>query len=279
MTSSTKPKAARAPLTTTIFHFDERISGLEVSGPHMHFESASAVNRKIRLAPSSRSVTAHTFIFADMSGFTALTEAHGDEAAADLAAEFSAAVGPRLERRGAEEVKSIGDALMIRCDDAAESIGLGLEIVHEVGGQHRFPSIRVGMHTGPATEREGDWFGSTVNLAARVAGEAAGGEVLLTEATREALSRPERFNFREHGRVQMRNVSEPAVLFAVLRRGLLATEDLPVDPVCRMAVEPDDAAGSLQHRGATYVFCSLACAQRFAAEPERYASNPDSERL
>lgn len=79
-----------------------------------------------------------TFIFADMSGFTALTEAHGDDAAADLVAEFSAAVAPRLEKRGAEQVKSIGDALMIRCPDAGEAIRLGLEVVHEVGGQHRF---------------------------------------------------------------------------------------------------------------------------------------------
>lgn len=213
----------------------------------------------------------HTFIFADMSGFTALTEAHGDEAAADLAAEFSEAVAPRLDKRDAEEVKCIGDALMIRCEDAAESIGLGLEIVHEVGGQHRFPTIRAGMHTGPATEREGDWFGTTVNLAARVAGEAAGGEVLLTDATRAALPRPDRFNFRERGRVQLRNVSEPVLLFGALRRGLVATQDLPVDPVCRMAVDPENAAGSLQYRGTVYVFCSLACAGRFAAEPERYS--------
>ena len=133
-------------------------------------------------------MTTHTFIFADMSGFTALTEAHGDDAAADLVAAFSAAARPRLERRLAEEAKSIGDALMIRVEDAAEAIGLGLEIVYEVGGQDRFPTIRVGMHTGPATEREGDWFGSTVNLAARVAGEAAGGEVLVSEATRAALA-------------------------------------------------------------------------------------------
>ncbi|MBN9623299.1 MAG: YHS domain-containing protein [Actinobacteria bacterium] len=222
-------------------------------------------------------MTVHTFIFADMSGFAALTEAHGDEAAADLAADFSAAVRPRLERRGAEEVKSIGDALMIRGEDAGESIGLGLEIVHEVGGQHRFPTIRVGMHTGPATEREGDWFGSTVNLAARIAGEAAGGEVLVSESTRSALARPERFNFRERGRVHLRNISEPALLFSVLRRGLLATGDLPLDPVCRMAIDPEGSAGSLEHRGTAYVFCSLACAERFAADPELYAGRPGAE--
>lgn len=212
-----------------------------------------------------------TFIFADMSGFTALTEVHGDEAAADLAAEFSEAVAPRLGVRGAEEVKSIGDALMIRCQDAGEAIGLGLEIVHQVGGQHHFPTIRAGMHTGPATERAGDWFGSTVNIAARVAGAAAGGEVLLTEATRDALPRADRFTFRDRGQAELRNVREPITLFAALRRGLTTAQNLPVDPVCRMAVDPEHAAGSLQFHGTAHVFCSLGCAEHFAAEPERYA--------
>jgi adenylate cyclase len=214
----------------------------------------------------------HTFIFADMSGFTALTEAHGDEAAADLVAELSAAVSPRLTRRRAEQVKSIGDALMIRGDDPVEAIRLALEIVHEVGGHDRFPTIRAGLHTGPATERDGDWFGATVNLAARVAGRAAGGEVLLTEMTRAAVGPADNLMMRERGRIQLRNVSEPVFLFGAMRRGVVSTRDLPVDPVCRMAVEPENAAGSLDHGGARYFFCSLQCAGRFAADPERYAS-------
>jgi adenylate cyclase len=225
-----------------------------------------------RQAPNLHLIlTPHTFIFADMSGFTALTEVHGDEAAADLAAEFSKAVAPRLDVHGAEEVKSIGDALMIRCEDAGDAIGLGLEIVHQVGGQHHFPTIRTGMHTGPAAERNGDWFGTTVNIAARVTGVAAGGEVLLTDATRDALRNEGRFNFREKGRADLRNVSEPVMLFAALRRGLVTNQDLPVDPVCRMAVDPENAAGSLRYRGTAYVFCSLNCVGRFAVAPERYS--------
>lgn len=213
-----------------------------------------------------------TFIFADMSGFTALTEVHGDEAAADLVASFSASAAPRLKTRGAEQVKTIGDALMLRADDAGEAIRLALEIVHEVGGQDRFPTIRAGMHTGVATERDGDWFGATVNLAARVAGQAAGGEVLISEATMQALVPGHAFVLRERGRVQLRNVKAPVRLFGALRHGVVSTQELPVDPVCRMAVDPESAAGSLQHRGTVYVFCSLTCAGRFAGDPARYSS-------
>ena len=76
-----------------------------------------------------------TFLFADLSGFTALTEVHGDEQAADLVGEFAVSVNALLSEHGAEHVKSIGDALMLRCDAATQAIRLGIRIVEEVGGQ------------------------------------------------------------------------------------------------------------------------------------------------
>jgi class 3 adenylate cyclase len=87
------------------------------------------------------------------SGFTALTEAHGDEQAADLVGGFCGAVRRLLADHQAQEVKTIGDAVMLRSADAAAAIRLGLCIVHDVGAQHGFPLVRVGMHTGPAVER------------------------------------------------------------------------------------------------------------------------------
>ena len=107
----------------------------------------------------------HTFLFADLAGFTALTEAHGDEEAADLAAKFFAGVRELLPEYGAEEVKTIGDAVMVRCDRADEAVGLGIRIVEEIGEKSGFPIDRVGMNTGHATKRSGDWFGAAVNIA------------------------------------------------------------------------------------------------------------------
>lgn len=94
---------------------------------------------------------------------------------------------------------------------------------------------------------------------------------MLTEATRSAVASLHAFTFRERGRVQLRSVAEPVLLFGALRRGVVSTHDLPIDPVCRMAVDPESAAGSLQYRGTVFIFGSLDCAGRFAAEPERYA--------
>jgi adenylate cyclase len=224
------------------------------------------------MAQGSRSVV-QTFLFADLSGFTALTEAHGDEQAVDLVDGFCVAVRGLLAAHQAQEVKSIGDALMLRSADAAAAIRLGLCIVHDVGTQHGFPLVRVGMHTGPAVERGaggGDWFGATVNLAARVSAAAAGGEALVTAATREAAGQLTGVELRERGRWAFRNVAEPVLVYTAVRQGARSSAGLPIDPVCRMAVDPWHSAGRLTHQGVEYCFCSLGCAGTFAQHPARY---------
>jgi adenylate cyclase len=223
-----------------------------------------------------------TFLFADLSGFTALTEAHGDDDAADLAAAFFADVRAILDEHGAREVKTVGDAAMIRCASAREAIALALRMVEDIGGRHGFPSVRVGLNTGAAVERDGDWFGSAVNLAARVSAIAAGGEVLLTAATASAAGAAEGGELGHvhphdyvaltpRGRRELRNVSEPVELLAASCERSRSAQGLPIDPVCRMAVDPAHAAGRLRHQGTTLYFCSLACVEKFASAPEHYA--------
>jgi adenylate cyclase len=213
-----------------------------------------------------------TFLFADLSGFTALTEAHGDEQAADLVGGFCVAVRQLLAEHQAQEVKTIGDALMLRTGDAAAAIRLGLCIVHDVGAQHGFPLVRVGMHTGSAVKRDGDWFGATVNLAARVSAAAAGGEALLTSATRAAAGEVEEVELRQRGRWTFRNVAAPVLVYAAVRQGPHSSSGLPIDPVCRMAVDPRHGVGRLTHEGVEYCFCSLGCAGAFAQQPAKYTA-------
>ena len=230
-------------------------------------------------------VADHTFLFADLSGFTALTEAHGDEDAADLAAIFYAQARELLAEHRGEEVKTLGDAIMVRCDCARSAIALGLRLVQQVGAKHGFPSVRVGLHTGPAVARDGDWFGATVNVAARISGAAAGGEVLLSTATAAAAganadgelgaSQPHtNMRLRPRGRRSLRNVGDPVELFECTGELSRSSTELQVDPVCRMAVDPDHAAGTLRHGSEVFHFCSLKCAQAFAGDPERYTLSP-----
>jgi adenylate cyclase len=214
----------------------------------------------------------HTFLFADLAGFTALTEAHGDEEAADLVASFCAEVRPLLREHGAEEVKTIGDELMMRADRAADAVPLALRIVGELGARHGFPAVRAGLHTGPAVARANDWFGATVNVASRVAREAAAGEVLLTEATRQAAAeelRDTELARREPAR--FKNVGQPVELWSALPNGQRGQRGpLEVDPVCRMTVIRDRAFANLTEGGRTFYLCSKACTDAFRAHPERY---------
>src|SRR5918999_4699787 len=158
-----------------------------------------------------------TFLFADIACDTALTEAHGDADAAELAASFCRAISELAAAGGGEVVKTIGDAVMVRHGNAANAVALGLKAAHEVIAGHGFPAVRVGMHHGPAIAREGDWFGATVNLAARVAAAAAGGEVLVTGAVRDRVGELSGVEFESRGEHRMRNVAAPVPLFAAVR--------------------------------------------------------------
>jgi adenylate cyclase len=214
---------------------------------------------------------AATFLFADIAGFTALTEAHGDEAAIELVAAFSSAVDAQLPGLAGEHVKTIGDALMLRIPEPERAIRLGLWIAHDAMPDHGSPAVRVGLHHGHAIKRDGDYFGASVNLAARVSSAAAGGEVLVTGQTAALAPDLEGVIFESRGRKSLRNVSEPVDLFAVLRAGE-SLGSLPIDPVCRMAVDPERAPGQLRYDGTAYFFCSLTCAGTFAQNPERFRS-------
>ena len=164
----------------------------------------------------------HTFLFADLVGFTALSIEHGDEEAANTAIRFQRQVRELAARHGATVVKSLGDGAMVCADDAGDAVRLGLELTNGLDG---LPPVRVGLNTGPAVERDGDYFGSTVNLAARLSQAARGGEVLLTDATRAAARRRDT-RLEERGARTFRNARDPVVVYAASERPPLRTRVL-----------------------------------------------------
>lgn len=216
----------------------------------------------------------HTFVFTDLAGYTALTEAHGDERAADVAASFCGEVRSLLDDYQAEEVKPIGDALMLRSGDASQALHLAARIAGDFAHRHHSLGVRVGMHTGSAVERDGDWFGAAVNLAARVAAEAAAGEVLLTAATADAArAAADELELQPRGQQRFRNVAEPVEVFALTPHTDATRGPLPLDPVCRMVIDPARASHRTVHRGIEHHFCSEQCREAFAAGPQRYTGS------
>ena len=214
----------------------------------------------------------HTFLFADLAGYTAMTEAHGDEMAADAVAEFCRDVRELLPQFEAEQIKSIGDAVMVRVPDAGAAVMLAVRLVGEIGTRHGSLAVRVGAHTGPAVHRDGDWFGAAVNLAARVAAVAQRGEVVMTEATHSAASGAlSEYEIEARPGQTFKNVAEPVTLYALTLASQPDVANLPIDPVCRMAVDPKESPVSRIRDGVEIWFCSPECAVVFDRHPDRYA--------
>jgi adenylate cyclase len=152
--------------------------------------------------------SSHTFLFADLVGFTALAELEGDDRALAVALELQRRTRGLLRTHGAEQVKSIGDGLMLRGTKPAAAVTLGLRMI-ETMAQPGLPPVRVGIHTGPALRSGADWYGQTVNVAARLCAVAPAGGVLISEATRAAAGRMRYVDFGERELHWLRNVSEP----------------------------------------------------------------------
>ena len=121
-------------------------------------------------------------------------------------------------------------------------------------------------------ERNGDYIGATVNLAARISGAASGGEVLLTAQTAALAPLIEGVLYESRGRRALRNIRDPIEIVAAVRHGPTSEQGLAIDPVCQMAVDPERAAGRLNYNDSTYFFCTLACAGEFARYPDRFVS-------
>jgi adenylate cyclase len=218
-----------------------------------------------------RSATAHTFLFADLAGFTAMTEVHGDEVAADAVSDFFRDVRGLLAEFNAQEVKSIGDAVMVRVPEASSAIELAVRLIGEVGTRHGSLAVRVGAHTGSAVHREGDWFGAAVNLAARVAAVAERGELLMTDATHSAGRRAlSAYEIEKRPSQTFKNITEPVTVYALTLASQPDVADLPTDPVCRMAVDPNEPHERRTRDGVDIYFCSAECAAVFDRHPERY---------
>jgi adenylate cyclase len=125
----------------------------------------------------------HTFLFADLCDYTEDTWLYGDEWSAEVAVGFQELCREMAADEGCEFVKSIGDGAMIRAAECDQALRVARRIQSGVA-ERGYPHVRIGLDTGPAVPRGGDWYGTTVNTASRVTAEAAPGEMLLTERAR-----------------------------------------------------------------------------------------------
>lgn len=204
--------------------------------------------------------------FIDLVSFTALTDVHGDHVGADAAVAIEQSAvrrsGPRVRL-----VKATGDGVLLRATTPADGLRAAGEIVedvHELG-----LDARAGVHYGPVVARNGDIYGSTVNLASRLASLAQPGTVMVTRPVALAVDEIP-FAAVPQGPTQVKGLHDPVETFLVdpcNHEGKWV-----IDPVCGMRL---DAATARPGPGPTadgYGFCSPACVALFADDPGRYPS-------
>jgi adenylate cyclase len=175
-------------------------------------EAVNAAERAAGTLPGARKVAV---AFADLAGFTRLGEARPPEELervasrlADLARDV--AVAP------VRFVKTIGDAVMLLSADPVPLLNAVLDLV-ALADKDGLPRLRVGVASGAAVSRAGDWFGSPVNVASRVTGAARAGTVFVAESARDAVGDAEGFYWAVAGSRHLKGISGEVKLFRVSR--------------------------------------------------------------
>lgn len=161
---------------------------------------------------------AHGFVvgFADLVGFTALAQQVSDEELAAVVDQFEHLAYDVVVAGGGRVVKMIGDEVMFLADDPIAAAEIALDLSDASRDAAGLSDVRVGMASGPVIEREGDAFGTTVNLASRATAIAYPGTVVVSPELREALETCPLFSFRAMRPRFLKNIGR--VSLSVMRR-------------------------------------------------------------
>jgi adenylate cyclase len=153
--------------------------------------------------------------FLDLVGYTRLTEERGDQAAAELAETLAVLVGRSAREHGGVPVKWLGDGVMVHFRDPTGAVLAALGMVEEVPAAG-LPAAHVGVAAGPVVVQGGDYFGRTVNLAARIAASAGAGQVLVSQRVVESAT-PAGVAFVELGALRLEGFARPVRLLEARR--------------------------------------------------------------
>jgi adenylate cyclase len=154
--------------------------------------------------------------FLDVTGYTQLTQERGDAAAAAIVERLNHIVQRIAVQHGGRPVKWLGDGVMLYFPQPYRAVRAALEMVAELAVAG-LPPAHVGLDSGPIIVQQGDYYGQTVNLAARIGEYARPGEVLVTREVADAADGPD-VRFERIGAVELKGVSGPVDLSVAVRR-------------------------------------------------------------
>jgi class 3 adenylate cyclase len=163
-----------------------------------------------RLAPSGKVA----IVFSDIEDSTALNERIGDRAWVRLIGSHDKMVRRLVDKHSGHVVKSQGDGFMIAFAQADEAVRCSMAVQRSLRKRPNGIRVRIGVHMGKSVRRGDDLFGRNVAMAARVAAQADGGEILVSEVVRDALTDAD-IAFDEGREVQLKGFSGSHRLYAV----------------------------------------------------------------
>jgi adenylate cyclase len=155
------------------------------------------------------------FAFLDLTGYTRLTEERGDEAAARLAADLGRLVQEEVGQRDGRAVKWLGDGVMSSFRDPGAAVLATIEMgrrTEDVG----LPPAHAGVAVGPVIFQDGEYYGRTVNLAARLAGAAEPGQTLVDSDVVRLTGKRDDVDFRRLDAVSLKGIASPVEVYEAL---------------------------------------------------------------
>ncbi len=155
--------------------------------------------------------------FLDITGYTRLTQEQGDVAAAELADRLGPLIQRTSIKHGGRPVKWLGDGVMLYFPNPGHGVLAALEMVAGVA-EADLPQAHVGLHAGPVIFQEGDYYGATVNTAARIADYARAGEVLVSQQVVDASAESDDVDYRDIGQVELKGLADPMRLHSATAR-------------------------------------------------------------
>jgi serine/threonine-protein kinase len=184
--------------------------------PVDRYRSAGELLGAVRSTLQSRMTRG--FLFADLRGYTAFLERHGDAAGAELLRRYRTLVREQVAGHQGAEIRTEGDSFYVVFPSASRAVEAALAIVtaaHRAGEQDpRHPiAVGIGVHAGETVETAEGYVGSAVNIAARICAEAREGEVLASDTVRGIVGSSRAIQFEPRGRRRLKGIAEPILLF------------------------------------------------------------------
>lgn len=233
----------------------------------MHLEEEAGLAEKPEVPGQIR----QAIMFVDLASFTPLAEAMGDVRASQILQRFSSMVRSVARGSHGRIVKQIGDAFMLMFSEPHQAVMCSVALERYCSQEPQFPAVSSGIHWGPVLYREGDYFGSNVNVASRLTEEAGRHQTLISGDLWRRVKDMEGVEFVRLGKRRLKGLATDIEVFEA-RWSEPGQIEKVADPVCGMELGELEVAARLSLDGRNLSFCSDDCLRKFVASPGSYAA-------